>query len=98
MEVRIFKSRKMNGSLTRKLIELHDKGYVNDFLLTAKKNLLCIQDEVIFPIEHAAVRLVYLGYDHLTNSFKYIHTIDTGTGEKGVLLADSIFTDSSISI
>lgn len=81
----------MNCSITEKVIELHDKGYDCDFLLIDNKILLCMQTNKKFPVKDVMVNAVRKAYDNFSHSYKHIHTIETTSGEKGVLLADSIF-------
>jgi len=81
----------MNGSMTEKVIELHDKGYDCDFFLIDDKILLCMQTNRRFPIKDVMVNAVKRAYDNFSHSYKHIHTIETACGEKGVLLTDSLF-------
>ena len=86
----LFNIRKLNSSLTNKVIELHNTGYDQDFQLQGQKHLLCLQDNRLFNFDNVLVRLIDQGYDNLSHSFKYIHTIDTGCGQKGILLTSKI--------
>lgn len=81
----------MNGSMTEKVIELHDKGYDCDFLLIDNTNLICMQTNRTFPVKDVMVNAVKKAYDNFSHSYKHIHTIETSSGERGVLLADYIF-------
>lgn len=89
---RLFGAKKLNSSITNKVIELHNTGYDHDFQLTAQQHLLCLQDNRLFNFDNVLVRLIDQGYDNLSHSFKYIHTIDTGCGQKGILLTSKIAT------
>ncbi|MDN3588387.1 hypothetical protein QWY86_17015 [Pedobacter aquatilis] len=81
----------MNDSLTKKVIELHDKGYDCDFLLIGDAFILCMQTNRKYPVNDVTVNVVKRAYDDFSHSYKHIHTIETSSGEKGVLLADSVF-------
>lgn len=81
----------MNDSLTKKVIELHDKGYDCDFFLIGETVLLCMQTNRRYPVKDVTVNAVKRAYDDFSHSYKHIHTIETSSGEKGVLLADSVF-------
>jgi hypothetical protein len=81
---------RINNTITRKVIELHDCGYVFDFQLSDHQRILCLQENGYISIENVLVKLVDMGYDQLSDSFKYIHTIETCCGKKGLLLADRI--------
>jgi len=80
----------MNGSITEKVIELHDKGYDCDFLLLDNKILVCMQTNRSFPVQDVQVNAVKRAYDNFSHSYKHIHTIETTSGERGVLLTDSL--------
>ena len=81
----------MNGSMTQKVIELHDKGYDCDFLLIGNKILVCVQNNNRYPVKDVMVNAVKKAYDKFSHSYKHIHTIETSSGEKGVLLTDRVF-------
>ena len=87
-------SRVVNRSLTYRVIELHKKGYTIDFFVR-NKQLLCLQDNLNFGLGDVYIKVIDKVYDHFTHRFKYIHTIDTCNGEKGVMIIDSIFTNAS---
>ncbi|RFZ91169.1 hypothetical protein D0C36_19710 [Mucilaginibacter conchicola] len=87
--------RKLNSAITRRVIELHSKGYDQDFMMQTNR-LLCIQNNEDFAASAVQIRVVDQGYDHVDGCFKYIHTIDTFNGQKGVLIADGIFTNAVI--
>lgn len=87
-------TRKLNYSLTRRVIELHRKGYDYDFLLLADQQLLCLQNNSNFKVADVSISVIDQGYDQLSRTFKYVHTIDTGNGERGVLIAEGIFANS----
>ena len=91
----IFKTpRIINRAITRQVINLHKQGYVNDFCL-CNKHLLCMQNAVNFRVNDVCIKVIDQVYDQLSRRFKYIHTIDTCNGEKGVMIIDQIFTNAS---
>lgn len=92
MESMAVKSRKVNGSITRKVIELHNIGYVFDFSILDQQEVICLQDNKHFRKENVNVKVMGQGYDLFSHSFKYIHTIETSCGKWGLLLADEVFT------
>ena len=96
MNIRERNSRKLNSSITRRVIELHDNGYEYDFLMLGR-HLLCIQSNQGFPASAVHIKVIDQGYDKLSRSFKYIHTVDTCNGEKGVMISEAIFTNNSFS-
>jgi hypothetical protein len=80
----------INRSLTRKVIELQALGYGHDFQVSGHREVVCLQDNKYTSIENMWIKVVHQGYDQLSKSFKYIHTIETDCGKKGLLLADKI--------
>ena len=89
--------RKLNCSLTKRVIELHSKGYDYDFLLLGNQHLLCLQNNSNFKVADVNISVIDQGYDQLSHTFKYVHTIDTGNGERGVLIVEGIFANSMFS-
>jgi len=88
-------TRKLNFLLTRRVIELHGQGYDHDFLVSGGRHLICLQNNKNFNVEDVNIKVVDQGYDQLSHNFKYIHTIDTASGERGMLLTDEIFANST---
>ena len=80
----------LNNAIARRVIELHDLGYEFDFQIFNNQSMLCLQDNSRIAMEYLSVKLIDVGYDHLSHSFKYIHTIETACGKRGLLLADKI--------
>jgi len=84
-------TKKINSKITRKEIELHIQGYILDFCqLHNERSLLCLQDNMLFPMESLTITLMDQSYDSLQKSYIYIHTIDSDCGYKGLLIADKI--------
>jgi len=86
------KAPRINGSITKKIIDLHNVGYVFDFLILDQQEVICLQDNGHFPKENVLVKVMGQGYDLFSHSFKYIHTIETSCGKRGLLLADQVYT------
>ncbi|SER16877.1 hypothetical protein [Pedobacter rhizosphaerae] len=82
------RTNRLNVSLTKKVIELQEMGYDCDFLLLANGNLLCMQTNFNYPLNAVTIKRLENGYDFLSHSYKNVHTIETGNGEKGVLLSE----------
>ncbi|RWY46042.1 hypothetical protein [Mucilaginibacter gilvus] len=81
-------ARKLNNALTRRVIDLHDKGYTHDFLPMDGQHFLCLQDSVDFSVEDLNIQVIDHGFDQLSKTYKYIHTIETINGSKGLLVSD----------
>ncbi|MBC6110901.1 hypothetical protein ACFOG5_01385 [Pedobacter fastidiosus] len=82
--------KKLNLTLTDRIICLHQKGYTDDFLSINSEKLQCIQNGESFFIDDVRINLVDCGYDILTRSFQYIHTIDTQIGCRGLMILNGI--------
>ena len=80
----------VNGNLTRKVIMLHNQGYDCDFVITIDKRVLCLQDERSFSISEIFIKVIDLCFDEISRSFKYIHTVETCFGDKGLLIDSCI--------
>jgi hypothetical protein len=85
--------RKLNNGLTKRVIELQAKGYHFDYLISGNKELLCVQNNQAIPLNAVHINVVDQVYDQLSRSFKYVHTIDTGNGERGVMITEAIYTN-----
>ena len=83
--------RLVNHRLTRKLIDLHTRGYELDFDLLNNRCLICMQDGQCFSEDSATVRIVDQVYDFISDSYKYLHTVETACGKKGILLIEGIY-------
>ncbi|WP_443943512.1 hypothetical protein ACJVDH_11310 [Pedobacter sp. AW1-32] len=82
------KTNRMNVSITKKVIELQEQGYDCDFLLLANGSLLCMQTNFIYPLSSLYIQKLEHGYDFFSHCYKHVHTIETGNGERGVLLTE----------
>ncbi|WPU99162.1 hypothetical protein SNE26_24420 [Mucilaginibacter sp. cycad4] len=89
------KQKKINSLITRRIIELQSKGYDLDYVIAGGNGLLCIQNNLFTRLDDTVINLVDLGYDHLNRNFKYIHTVENGNGERGMLIADIILSVAS---
>jgi len=83
--------RLVNRRLTHKLIRLHAKGYELDFSLSKNNGVCCLQSGECFDVESLAVALIDQAYDFITNSYKYLHAVETACGKKGILLIEGIY-------
>jgi hypothetical protein len=95
MNSSIRNNRKFNIGLTNRLIELQAKGYHFDYLVLCNGQLLCIQNNQAIPIDAVHINVVDQIYDVISRRFKYVHTIDTGNGEMGVMITEAICAEPS---
>ncbi|QDW24609.1 hypothetical protein [Pedobacter sp. KBS0701] len=91
MKNRIQTINRLNVSITKKVIELQEQGYDCDFLLLANGSLQCMQTNFNYPLGTVAIKQREHGYDFFSHSYKNVHTIETGNGERGVLLTEQLF-------
>lgn len=82
--------KKLNRTLTKWVIDLHGKGYINDFLQLNNQRLRCLQNSEDFPISDLNINVIDQGFDQLTRTYKYIHTIETMDGDKGLLVNEAL--------
>jgi hypothetical protein len=90
--MKTIKYKKLNRTITSRVIDLHGKGYTDDFLPAKDQTFLHIQNSENFTMADLNIKVIDQGFDQLTNSYKYIHTIETVNGDKGLLIADFICT------
>lgn len=79
-----------NAFLTKKIIALHNNGYDTDFHFDGDNLLVCIQTGKYHHLTAVVFCLEDQQYDYLSRCFKYLHTIETYNGERGILLTDGI--------
>lgn len=94
----IIEKRITNCSLTKKIIRLHNSGYTHDFSVVSNNQIVCLQDNCKHCFIHVIINVVDQCYDVMSHSFKYIHTIETPCGCRGLLMADKIYTTLSIAV
>jgi hypothetical protein len=82
--------KKLNSELTKWVISLHQNGYTDDFQVLNSGEIKCIQSSEHFAIKDLRVHLIDCNYDKLTNTYQYIHTIDTEAGLRGLLITSGI--------
>lgn len=83
--------RLVNKELTNRLIWLHAKGYDHDFCMTCNGYLTCLQNQQQFACYSAIIKVVCQVYDFITYSYKYVHTVETACGCKGIMVVEGIY-------
>lgn len=83
--------RLVNKELTHRLIKLHANGYDLDFCMTCNDYLICVQNQEQFICESIIIKVVDQVFDFITNSYKYVHTVDTACGCKGIMVMEGIY-------
>jgi hypothetical protein len=90
MKNQLARTKRLNGRITKRVIELHEKGYSMDFQSISKHYYLCLQDSFGFAIDDLVIVVIDQIFDRFSKTYKYIHTVESTTGCKGVLLSDNI--------
>lgn len=85
---------KLSNALTNRVIDLHNQGYTDDFLPIKEQKVKCIQNSEDFSFDDLNIQVIDQCFDQLSNSYKYIHTIETINGNKGLLFADVALADA----
>ena len=91
MKTTLPKLKKLNVLITNRIIELQHQGYLYDFTSVDKQRFLCLQDSLCFHTTDVSIKLIDQVYDQLSNSYKYIHAIETASGCKGLMLEEGIY-------
>ena len=68
-----------------------------DFYPASEKEIICLQDDRNFYIEEVSLKVIDQVFDEISQSYKYIHTIDTGYNCKGLLIIESIVIADELS-
>lgn len=89
--VMLKKIKRLNALITKRVIELQANGYLYDFKSTEDGQFLCLQDSNNFSIPDISIRLIDQVYDQFSQTYKYIHTVETASGHKGLLLEEAIY-------
>ena len=85
-----------NCLLTKKIIDLHKQGYTYDFHVINQDEIVCDQDNSTHYLRCVMIRIIDQCYDVMSHTYKYVHTIDTPCGYKGLLITNKIYTAMSI--
>ena len=81
---------KLNCSLTRMIIKLHEKGYSEDFIKVDEGKYVCVQCNGEFSSWNLQIRVFNLAFDRFSGCYKYVHMVETHSGLKGVFIADAL--------
>lgn len=82
---------KINERMTDRIIELQERGFDMDFQYIGSRQVLCLQNNFIYGSDHLQIMAVEQTYDQFSNSRKYIHSVDTFEGLRGILLAEKSY-------
>lgn len=79
---------KINERITNKVIELQEKGFDLDFQFLGTKELICLQNNIIFGVDNVEIMVREQAYDQISHSQKFIHSVETFEGLRGILLSE----------
>ncbi|WPU91584.1 hypothetical protein SNE25_19905 [Mucilaginibacter sabulilitoris] len=96
MEPKTTVNKKVNGRITQRIVALHQQGWDNDFFALNNNVLVNVQRNENHNLDAVHIELIDLNFDVLSKSFKYIYTIETFSGERGLLILDAIVTNKFI--
>jgi phage FluMu gp28-like protein len=83
-------NRFINFAMTKRIAKLHAQGFCGDFSLTPLKKFQCVQDNHCYHEHQVSITLVDQVYDRLLKRICYLHTVETETGDKGLLILQDI--------
>ncbi|WP_184544691.1 hypothetical protein [Mucilaginibacter sp. FT3.2] len=84
---------KLNSALTSRVIDLHDQGYTDDFLSVKDECFLCLQNSENFSLADLNIQVIDQGFDQFSKTYKYIHTVETANGNKGLLIGELMLAE-----
>jgi hypothetical protein len=70
------------------IVKLHEQGYAEDFIELAGDKYLCLDIGHEFLLGEIEISVVNQFFDENTRTNKYLHTVDTLTGIKGLLVSN----------
>jgi hypothetical protein len=85
---------KLNASITKRIVDFHEQGYIYDFNVQNISQVVCLQNEQRFLKQETLIELIDLDYNEIDKIFTYIHSVDTFYGYKGLLLAEQILSNN----
>ncbi len=78
--------RGVSTNLTRRVIELHSKGYELDFSVTSDYRIRCNQDDRFFTVDQVSISLIDHQCHPAGSGYQYIHAVETCGGDRGILI------------
>ena len=89
-DLNILKATAVNSQLTKLIISYHERGYTEDFYVDNLSRRLYIQGNRSYHCSSYVIAVISQCYDSLTKDFKYIHTIETFCGIRGLLISTEL--------
>jgi hypothetical protein len=82
--------RMVNSELTKLIISCHEQGYTEDFFIDTHSRRVRNQASPEVDYHWFTITVVNQCYDSLTQGYKYIHTVETLCGIKGLLVCPNV--------
>jgi hypothetical protein len=78
--------RKLYSELSRMVISLQARDYIFDFAFASSDSIICLQNNLSFLIAHIAMEEIYQVHNKIGEVWKFIYTVDTCCGYRGILM------------
>jgi hypothetical protein len=93
MDKFIIKNKRCADQIASQIIELHQQGFTDDFIITGEGEIICLQNNATYHIDDIILLLMGHGYDKRFRSYKFIYVVVTSCGLKGLLLENLFFLE-----
>jgi hypothetical protein len=85
--------KRLKNSVANAVIQLHQEGFSYDFSMLENHSYLCLQSNKVYTHDTANITFVDEFYDRYTSNYKFIHTIDTCCGIKGLMILNTMYNN-----
>lgn len=90
MKPAVYKNKNVNNRLTQTIIKCHEAGYTEDFFYNGPSTGIIDHNWPQEIHETFTAAVIDMGFDSLTGEYKYVYTIVTNCGKKGILVANRL--------
>ena len=91
----IAKGKKIKNAVADAVIKLHQNGYNHDFSVLEDNSYLCLQNNKLYMPKQVSLAFIDEFYDRFTCTYKFIHTIETCCGTKGLMISDKMYMNET---
>ena len=81
---------KINPRLTELIIGLHEQGYTEDFFMEGQAIYLTAGEKQMNLCLPFTIKDIDEYYDSLNRKYRYVQTVETSCGIKGILISDVV--------
>jgi carotenoid cleavage dioxygenase-like enzyme len=92
----ITKTKQCADQIASQIIELHQQGFIYDFIVSEKHVITCLQNNATYDMDQTILLLCGHGYDKRFRSYKFIYVVVTSCGLKGLLVENLVFSKNLI--